>query len=273
MGLNKKYIIGLILLISLEIAGVSFLAVWRAWFWDAVSNKDLHLFIKYLIEFTVCALGLVFVSGYKGYIINFSSLLIRTALTKKALSNINKVEGYQQRIQEDCNQYPLLSISLISSLGSSIVQTIIFSSIVIYQSSLHNLLYVVLYTIIGTYIASKIAKPLIDLNYSNQVAEAAFRQELTEESYAKVYKSNWSIFIRLKYLQYFQAFFNQITIIIPLLILSSSYFSGILTFGVLMQLVSCISSVIDQGSYFVNNFDGINRWLSCKKRLKESGII
>jgi putative ATP-binding cassette transporter len=263
----------LVILIALEISGVSFLAIWREWFWNAVEKKELYLFIKYLLEFSAVALALVFVSGYKGFLINTTSLLIRTELTEKALDKIHKIEGYEQRIQEDCKTYPALSLTLLSTFGSNLVQTLVFCGIIIHQSNLHNLFWAVVYTIVGTFIASRIAKPLIQLNYDNQKTEAAFRQDLTLIRYAATYANNMALYVKLKYLQYFQAFFDQITVIIPLLILSPSYFGGMISFGVLMQLSSCISEVINQGSFFVNNFQDINRWIGCKRRLQESKII
>lgn len=260
-------------MVILEIAGVSFLAVWRESFWNSVSSKNLEMFIYYLSQFIGVVIGLVVVTGYRSYLINYVSLLIRTKLTNKALTNIKMTEGYRQRIQEDCRDYPLLSLTLITGLGSSIIQIIIFATIIIYQSTLQNLGIVVLYTIIGTIIASYIARPLIKLNYNNQVTEAAFRQDLTQDSYGKVFDNNYLLFIKLKYLQYFQAFFNQITVIVPLVILAPGYFAGKMLFGTLMQLSSCIGSIIEQGSYFINSFEVINRWLACRKRLKEQEII
>ncbi len=272
--MNKKWsIILLIVLIALEISGISFLAIWREWFWNAVEKKELYLFIKYLLEFAGVALALVFVSGYKSYLINIVSLLQRTELTDKALATVTKVEGFEQRIQEDCKSYPLLSLTLSSTLLSSFIQTLVFCAIIVHQSSLHNLIWAIVYTTIGTFIAGRIAKPLIQLNYDNQKTEAAFRQDLTPMSYAITYANNLALYVQLKWLQYYQAFFNQITVIIPLLILSPSYFGGMISFGVLMQLASCISEVINQGSFFVNNWQDINRWLSCKRRLQEINII
>lgn len=271
---NKKILFSfLILFILLEIVGISFIAVWREWFWSSVSNKNLGLFIEYLIEFSMVVLVLVFVSGYKNYLVNYISLLFRNELTLEALKDIKKIEGYRQRLQEDCRDYPLLSITLATGLFSSILQIVIFSSILVYYTHFYNLGIVLVYALIGTSIASIIAKPLISLNYNNQVVEAKFRQKLNVLNLLKVYLNNLALFKKIKYLQYFQAFFNQVMVIIPLLILSVSYFKGNMQFGQLMQLSAIIASIIDQGSYFINSFDSINKWLSCKKRLKEMGIL
>lgn len=271
---NKKALFSfLVLLVLLEIAGISFIAIWREWFWSSVSNKNLHLFIKYLFEFSGTVLLLVFITGYKGYLINYISLLFRHDITSKSLENIVEVEGYRQRLQEDCRDYPLLSFNLGIGLLSSCIQVVIFSSILTYYTHFYNLGIVLGYALIGTALASIIAKPLISLNYNNQVVEANFRQVLHKNNFLKVYANNLALFKKLKHLQYFQSFFNQITVIIPLLILSISYFKGNMEFGQLMQLSAIIAAIIDQGSYFINSFDNINKWLSCKKRLKEMEVL
>lgn len=259
-----------------EIGLVSYLAIWRESFWNAVSLKDSHSFVIQLTYFTIVVLLLVLITGLTSYLINYISLLSRYKLTRKALKikeNLGNIEGYRQRIQEDCRDYFQLSWTLGSQLFSNAVKFIIFSIIIIKQSSIFNLIFCLIYVIIGTYIANKVAKPLISLNYNNQLTEAVFRQDLRKTLLSKLYINNMSIFIRMKYLQYFQSFYNQITVIIPLLFLSYPYFTGKISFGVLMQLSACIGSVIDYSSYFINSFDIINRWLSCKKRLKEINLI
>lgn len=270
-----KYIFLLCLLVLLECFGVGYLAFWREFFWTSVANKELYNFIKYMAEFSVVVLILTFISGYRGYIVNYFSLLLRTELTNKILykDDYHDTEGHRQRIQEDCRDYPQLSLTLITGLGMAFIQVLMYSCIIIYSSSWSIYLIALIYTAIGTYLAQRIARPLIDLNYHNQVTEAAFRQDLTQLSYGKVFNNNWMLFIKLKYLQYFQSFFGQISIIIPMLILAPSYFHGIITFGVLMQLNACIGEIINQGAYGINQFDVINKFLSCKKRLKQMRII
>jgi putative ATP-binding cassette transporter len=76
-----------------------------------------------------------------------------------------------------------------------------------------------------------------------------------------------------KKLNYFQQFYGQVAVIIPICVLAPSYFAAAITFGVLMQAVSIMSTVLDNLSYGINSFGEINRLLSCKRRLKEAGVI
>ncbi len=156
-----------------------------------------------------------------------------------------------------------------------------FSVIIALTLPTYYLIIPTLYTIIGTYIAAKIANPLINLNYINQVKEAAYRAllvyktrfEQKKDLYEEVYSNNYNLFIKTKHLNYFQNFYNQITIIIPHLLLAKLYFGAIISFGVLMQMASGMVELINQGSYLINSFSDINKLLASRKRLKELEII
>lgn len=269
-----KYTLLFILTLA-DIVITSYIGYWREGFWDAVSKVDLASFIYLLGIFGVVALIGCVVTGYSSYLINIISLQIRTVLTRIGLSTqaYRFREGGPQRIQEDCQQYPLLKLNLLTNIGRSIVIIGIFSYLLISKVPLYYLLGPVIYVVLGTLFASFIAKPLINLNYQNQVKEAKFRQDLSLINYEEAYINNKLLYIKLKYLQYFQSFYNQITVIIPLIILAHLYFSGKISFGTLMQLSAIIGEIINSASYIINSFDSINKWLSCKKRLSELGII
>lgn len=268
-----KYILLIAGLVIIDILGVSYLAVWREWFWSAIQHKNLWLFIRHLSEFSVVVLILVICNSLVSYYINVVSLFLRYSYTKKAFKHINKVEGIGQRIQEDCRDYPLLSITLLTGLFGSIMKTLIYIWIIKYYLSITYFALVILYVVIGTVISRYIASPLYPLNYNNQVTEADFRLKLTKTTFIKVLKNNFQLFKKTKQLNYFQNFYNQISIIFPLLILAPNYFVYGLQFAVLMQLNACIQSLISESSYFINSYDIINKWKSCKTRLKEIDII
>jgi ABC-type uncharacterized transport system fused permease/ATPase subunit len=88
-----------------------------------------------------------------------------------------------------------------------------------------------------------------------------------------VHSNNYKLFVKTKYLQYFQSFYNQITVIIPHLILIGLYFTGRITFGIFMQVASSMAEIINNLSFILNSFSEINRFLSCRRRLKELQII
>lgn len=264
----------IVTLILLESGLVGFLAVWREWFWDAVANKDLYGFIKYLLQFAVAALLLCVISGYCQFREQYLGLCLRHRLTRKALAyKKSHVENINQRIQEDCNEYYQLGIYLTTGLFRNTVSFIAYGLILYIQLSLLFMVVPFVYAIIGTGIAMFIAKPLVSLNYINQNFEASFRRVLTKRLYGKVHRNNHGLYKTTKYLSYFQSFYNQLGVVFPYILLAPIYFSGKITFGVLMQCASSIGHIIDNLSYFINSFNTFNKWLSCKKRLKEAGII
>lgn len=283
LNTNKCFVI-LTILLLLDCVLAAYIGWWRDPFWNAVAHRDVYTFIRYIAYFSIVALTDCFITGYSSYISNIISLNIRTKLTKKAfkLENHYEIEGGAQRIQEDCFKYPALLIQLISGLLRSILMIVVFSVIVITQVGSFYLIVPILYSIIGTGLAGKIAYPLIKLNYINQACEAKFRHVLQErvrfsenrkKPYIEVHRNNFNLFLYTKYLNYFQSFYNQVTVVIPYIALSFLYFTGKIVFGVLMQAASAMTEIINNMSYIINSFSDINKFLSCRKRLREIGII
>lgn len=278
--------IGIIILLVLAECGlVGFIGVWREWYWQAIVQKDITHFFKLVGEFAAAALGACFINGRTSYVINYFSLQIRTNLTKNALETNErfKVEGFEQRIQDDCFRYPLLGITLLSNILKNIFVLVTFAIIIIMQVGVWYLLLPLGYVILGTLIAYLLAHPLIRLNYLNQVLEARFRMVLRTfkdsefnampSTYVQVFANNHSLFKTTKKLNYFQSFYNQITVIVPHLLLFSVYFTGKITFGVFMQIAASMAHIIDAMSYLINAFTDINNFLACRKRLRELKVI
>lgn len=269
----------LLLLIALaicDILGITYIAHWREWFWQSVADKHLQQFIELLFYFSAAALLLCLTNSIGNYVQQRLALNWRRLLTRKCLKSLPELaanEGFRQRIQEDCRDYPLLLIMLIKVIAVSAIMIFIYSYLIIKQVGLLYLALPVAYALIATFIAGKIAKPLINLNYLNQVKEAAFRQILSRINYAKVHINNYQVFKKTKHLGYFQYFYNQVSVIIPYVLLAPIYFTALIAFGVLMQVASCINHLIDSMSIIINSFNDINKFLSCRKRLTEMGVI
>lgn len=272
---NIRRCISLLAVLSLIECGlIAFIGIWREWFWAAVQSRDLHNFIVYLSYFGLAALTICFISGFSQYLANYSALIVRRKLTKKALKLKDSViDTVSQRIQEDCMSYPTLAINLLLGFGKQFVILLAYVGIVCHQLGWIYLLIPTCYALVGTFFAGWLAKPLIYLNYANQALEAKFRQTLLKTSYAKLSRNNINLITATKKLSYFQSFYNQITVIVPYILLFPVYFSNMIVFGVFMQCASSIAIIIECLSYFTNNFNDINKWLSCRKRLKELKVI
>ena len=266
----NKYIFILVFLVLLDCGIGTYIAWWREGYWSSLSNKEFYLWGKYILEFIAAALLSCGVSGYSQYLISVISLYWRTKLTQKALKlDYSRVEGHQQRIQEDCGRYPSILLSLIVALIRSVIMIVAFSYIILQHLSWYYLLIPLGYALIGTLLAGKIAFPLINLNYLNQVVEARFRQSLSHLNYLLAHRNNHQLFKKTKHLQYFQSFFNQITVIFPHLCLASLYFSGKIVFGVFMQVAAAMAEITNSLSVILLSFSDINNLISCHRRLRE----
>lgn len=269
---RRKLYILLIVLVIVELGLTMYLANWRSTFWSAVESHDYHIFILYLGYFAIVALSLCFIGSYQQYIITLLGLSIRTTLTRRALNSKEEHIAKSQIIQEDCLVYPQLYLSLCIGGLRNTCLLIVYSYFVIAVSSWY-LLYPLIYAIVSTVVGYKLALPLINLNYINQNMEASFRQLLTKINYGKAFVNNFNLAKATKRLGYWQIGSSQLSVVLPYLCLAPLYFTFKLTFGVLMQVASVMNSMTDCLSFYLNSFNDINKFLACKKRLGEIGVL
>jgi putative ATP-binding cassette transporter len=281
-NLNVKKFLSLVAVLELvNCALIGYLGYWREWYWAAVQARHLHDFWVLLGKFTIVVTLICAIYGVSQYLCNYLALEYRRRLTKKWFKKEKDrsyasglyIEGYQQRIQEDCLTYPMIGISVGVSIFRNIIIFITFSYLIIHQIGALYLLLPCLYAILSTWAGYSVAKPLINLNYINQVLEAKFRQTLGRKDYAKTHRNNTNLFRATKRLSYFQSFYDQFSVIVPIIMLSYLYFSNGITFGVLMQGNAAIAEIITCLSIIINSYNDINRWLSAQRRLKELEVI
>ncbi len=270
-----KYIVILVTLAVGEITASLYLAVWRHDFWQAVTDKNLCIFITQLGIFTVVALVYCFLSGMATYVSRITALKWTKRLIDEALPKLHTLKGenLNQRIENDCNEFPDLTITLLFGLTRSIMYIIGFSIAIMYNFAIMYVGVLVIYAVIGSLLTKVIAKPLINMNYTQQSHAATFRNCLTEINFTNLLQISLGIAKKTKYLNYFQTFWGQLSVVLPLIIVAPAYFSTGMSFGSLMQLNGSMGTLLDNLLYPLNTFSQYNRLLSCKKRLKEVGII
>lgn len=269
----KKYITLMVLLGLVEIGLALYLTSWREHFWTSIQLKQQGEFLHQLGIFTIVALTLCFVSAYAGYCGNLAAIKWREILNIKAISVESDIENLNQRIQEDCREYPQLFLDIVFGICKAIAYIIIFSMALVMEFSYIYLLIILTYAILSTLVAKKIAKPLIGLNYDSQRAEASYRNELTTINFNNCVGIMLGIAIRTKRLNYFQTLYGQCGVLVPYIVLASDYFLSVITFGQLMKATSIMSTILDNASYGITAFGSINRLISCRKRLKEIGVV
>ena len=149
----------------------------------------------------------------------------------------------------------------------------------------------VLYSGLGSVLAHLVGRPLIALNYRQQMAEADFRfglMRLREEAEAialyggeaqeragavrrfGVLFENFSRLIR-RNAQYvlFQLLFSQLAYGFSLLLAAPRYFSGAIQLGALVQISNAFERVNEALSWFIGSYTTFAEWCATADRLNE----
>lgn len=270
----RKYFTMMGLLAIIEIALALYLTFWREAFWQSVTEKNSDIFFTQIAVFTAIALLLCVISASASYMGRLAAIKWREILNTKALLiQESRIENFHQRVQDDCFSYPDLTINIGFNLLKSCVYLLVFSIALCMQFSYIYLILIMSYAIINTLVAKKIATPLIHLQYEVQRAEATYRGNLSTSNFDDCIRLMLGVAKRTKKLEYFQVFYGQIGVLVPICLIAPSYFAGVVTFGALMQAQSIMGTVLENNSFFVNNFSAINKLLSCRRRLKEIDVI
>lgn len=277
----KRYLTLLIIFAVIEISLALYLTLWREHFWNAVAAKQSVAFISQLAIFLGVALVCCFVSGISGYLINLSTIKWRDKLNHQAIISEElgrpfpefQVDNITQRIQQDCKDYPELVLGLGYGFTKALFYILVFSISLVISFEWWYLCVLLAYTILGSVCTSYIAKPLINLNYNQQQAEASYRNDLSVSNFQNCLSLMLGIAKRTKRLTYFQQFYMQIAVVIPLLIIAPTYFSSAMTVGMLMRFNSLGGTILENMGYGISSWGQINMLLSCRKRLKEINVI
>lgn len=302
----KKYIISLIIFATLEIALALYLTFWREHFWNAISTKQPLEFLEQLGIFTGVALVICLVAGLSGYVLNLTAIKWREKLNDKAFAvreqktdcnlcvgtgitpsiissavpciycngtGTKEIENVNQRIQEDCWTYPDLVLQIVFGGVKALFYIIVFSISLLLSFSGIYLAIFLSYSIVGTVLTHFIAKPLVKLNYEQQRCEATYRNNLTINNFNECVRIMLGMAKKQKHLTYFQQFYGQVGVVIPLIVIAPVYFLSDMTLGILMRFNSIGSTILENTSYGITSFGLINRLISCRKRLKEAKLI
>ena len=271
----KKYLAVLIVMSLIEISLAVYLTFWREVFWNNIANKQALAFLEQLGWFSLIALIMCFMSGLSGYLVSLTGIEWRKKLDNIARSKVDGkvLENIPQRIQEDCKEYPSLFLNLVFGIGKSLVYVVVFSCMILISFDYYLLLILLGYSLIGTWITKKIALPLIQLNYQAQKAEATYRTALTNSTFYQCVWIMLGLAKKQKNLNYFQSFYSQVAVVIPIIIIAPVYFTTVMTVGGLMRFTSTASTILDNMAYGITNFASINHLIASRRRLTELGVL
>lgn len=215
-----------------------------------------------------------------------------------------KTDNPDQRIQEDVGSLINFSIDLSMGLIGAITTFLAFIYILWQLSgeldiplgpfgTLHVSGYLVwvgvIYAFIGTLLTIKIGRPLVALNFEQQRREATFRfaavELRTHAEHVALYRGeehqktilnrlfgrvldNWYLIIaRQKMLLWFTAGYNQLSVMLPLLVALPNYFDKVFLLGGLIQSLQAFGRVQDSLSFLVNSYPRIAEWQAVAQRL------
>lgn len=216
----------------------------------------------------------------------------------------DQTDNPDQRIQEDINSLVQGTLSLTVGLVSAVVTIFAFIYVLWRLSGVINLplgslgtwhihgylVWVgILYAFAGTFLTFKIGRPLISLNFEQQRREANFRfaaidlcahaenvalyrgeddqKNILKRIFAGVLDNWYAIILRQKLLLWFTSGYNQVAVIIPLVVALPNYFNKVFKLGGLIQAMSAFQRISDALSFLINAYTTIAEWRAVVRRL------
>jgi peptide/bleomycin uptake transporter len=207
---------------------------------------------------------------------------------------LRSLEGSSQRIQEDAKLFTRLLESVGEGAISALMTLLAFSPILWALSfEVPKLLFLnvhgglmwgaLIWALGGTVVLMWLGRKLPHLEYNNQHAEAALRKEYVlgeddpSKADANAISPLWDA-VDHNYRQLFFQFmtfglgkwtFIQASVLVPLIFISPSIAGGLITWGILMQLLDAFGRVEGSMQYLLRSWTTIVELISVHKRLKE----
>jgi peptide/bleomycin uptake transporter len=206
---------------------------------------------------------------------------------------VRHIEGASQRIQEDTMRFA----SIMEGLGVSIVDAVMtlfaFLPVLWALSEYVNelpfigvipqpLFWAALFwAIFGTTLLATVGIKLPGLEFKNQRVEAAFRKELVYgeddelraqpvtlvELFSNVRKNYFRLYFHYMYFNVARMLYLQADGIFVYILLMPTIAAGVITFGILQQILTAFGQVSNSFQYLVNSWTTIVDLLSVYKRL------
>ena len=282
--------------------------VWYGKFYDILGQKngDVVAFwheFAYFLKVTAFYIPLVMWTNWFTRIFAFRW---RKAMTFDYISKWRfveeEIEGSSQRIQEDAYRFARIVESLglqvvravmtliaflpiLWTLSNGVIIRIVNWTVPCINSVEGNLVYVaILTTVIGLVVSWFVGYYLPELEYNNQKCEAAFRKELVlgeddKEKYvvtkqlARLFfglEHNYHrLFLHYGYFDLWYNIYDQLMVILPYVIIGPSVVTGVVTFGVLVQVSNAFGKVQSSMALFIQNWVTITELRSIWRRLHE----
>lgn len=277
---------------------------WFGDFYDAIqeilktpNSVSFPEFLKKILNFARIAGILIIVAVLIDFFGKHYIFRWREAMTEYYTAHwdqVRHIEGASQRIQEDTMRFSRIMESLGVSLLQAILTLLAFLPLLWELSKQvtkmpwigevnHALVWLALiFSIFGTVVLALVGVKLPGLEFNNQKVEAAYRKELVlgEESgeraranvlkdlFASVRRNNFRLYAHYLYFDIVRWSYLQFSVVVPYIALGPSLVAGLLTLGLLQQIVRAFGKVQDSFQFLVQSWTTIVELLSIYKRLK-----
>lgn len=207
--------------------------------------------------------------------------------------NVRQVEGASQRVQEDTMRFAGimegLGVALINSVMTLFAFLPVLWGLSEYVSELPIIgvipypLFVaaLFWSVFGTGLLALVGIKLPGLEFNNQKVEAAYRKELVygedsemrakpqtlKELFSDVRNNYFKLYFHYLYFNIARGLYLQADNIFVYILLIPTIAAGVITFGVLQQILSAFNQVSNSFQYLVNSWTTIVDLLSVYKRL------
>lgn len=277
----RQLMLGVGLLVATTVALLLGLSYWREFFISQIQAVSYKGFLKALGIFSLIAGSLVLVKGYHAFLMRKLEMRAREILYHKYMSRLagngTSSATPEQRVTVDLIRAPQLVFSILFGLLEASIILVTFGIAMSKVAAWFVFPAILVYAGIGMVVSARIAKPLKKLDIDNQQKEANLYRELIVwfKSGGKIpdlnpVKYNWmALATRSKVLGFFVSGHGQLGAIIPFLVLSPGYFTGVFTMGILWQVADMAGRVIDSLTYLIDRRADISEVDACIERLEQ----
>ena len=255
---------------------------WRKWLTGRVLRLYLSNRVYYALERQA---GCSSSPGVSNSTLNMGATSTAGEHGNNANDTTKEVDNPDQRIAEDIRSFTEFSLSFFLTLVTSIIDLVSFSFI-LFSIMPQLFIAIFLFASIGTVCIGKV---LIRLNYESLQKEADFRFSLvrirenaesiafyageaveereTDRRFSRVIDNMTSVNVAQRNLDFFTTYYNNLTWILPVVVVAPEYFSGNVEMGVVSQASGAFSHILDDLSIIVNSFADISKFSAGIDRL------
>jgi peptide/bleomycin uptake transporter len=253
-------------------------------------NADIAIFLEIaLFAMLVTVLNLFFVSHYI-----FRWRWAMNDFYAQHWQRLRLVEGASQRVQEDTMRFATTTEDMGVSFVNSVMTLIAFLPVLAALSGHVTELPIVgkiphalvtaaiVWSALGTGMLAIAGIRLPGLNFRNQRVEAAYRKELVygedhadraqparlHELFENVRKNYFKMYFNYMYFNVFRYLYLQADTVYSLILMGPSIVAGVVTYGLIQQILGAFSQVSSSFQYLVTSWSTIVELQSIYKRLR-----